>query len=1289
MRLRDSYDGAGEPFEGDHSIIWRSLPENAVVTRATVTLEPRMPPGQSTYVETLHLTGPDAAYGATVMVFGQSTPPAVEVDFHARRRAIAFAGIRGADSLAVDIGGGVYLAVGQDGAIPAADGKSFNVSKGALPGVVATRLRLIGGTIPEKDGASIDVATQPSNLTLRFDSLPAFWSRPGDLAVALATPDVTNALKRALEKASVVNGFYEIPIVLHSDTVGRIALTIDVEYLASADLMPAGLREVVLSYDYASVPKAPLEAPQAAAPGDQQIGSTPVLRAALPAGARIVSPGTALQVRGGFANSRVAEGAVGPIAEPPTFECSRSQTLAQPVVPGTSVNLTGVDLFVVPKEGATQLALDVRADLDGKPSPTSLLAKAIPFPVAADAADKGTWISVPTTGGAQLRAGNKYWIAVQALDDRRSDIGLAPAPDAAQTADPGRLLQRSGDSGFSWRLAGPSMVMLLRLRTVPDHFSMPIAFLASAGSARQTASLAAYDPLGKVDAVIDRPEIAAALQSCVDLAVPHVCRPAEQLRNADFAQWSVAGDMFGVVAPVALASQPSRVGAVNFFDTFFDEPIGTVSVVGALSDASAGAGNAGLGTITALTFVSSVVACCSASKVTVADPATLAPARLDVEPKLTSDIVALAADLQGRFLYALSSEQLTEIEWPGARSSDVRAGVKGARALIVSGDGRRGFIAGSAHDAAVIVAFDFVTGISRQLANFNAAALALSGAGRTLLAVDRDLKRIATFDADNGAPGWSAALPDSAAPLAVAAAADGVGFYVLGMQAGAGPLTLSLHAFDGRGSIRKSVPLPGNLGTPASCALAVKPQGDRIYIAGGPLTMAPEGDRLAVRADSWVVAVALGQRHPSEWTVTAGIAEPVSVDGGERAIAAKLREGAMSQVIAIAPDCTHELTVSAIVTTGTVPALRGSPVLSGDASAEIFWLRADASLLRRDAIALPESTRFVTQRLRVSPPAGCAQAEVRMSVTGGAVMLRSVSLRSVASLVQDGAWLSDGGAASTPGSIGTMGGTTFRNIGSATRTFSQRAAWSDARACLVTFRGVARRMRAGASPTIEVYFEKQDGTDAGSPEAITIDAGSMALRLARLTVPDATRTIRLQVVMPAGTQLDAEQFELVPLRSVDASCGFVAQSPGELHVLNARIIYDIAPPPAPTPPPNGLANPTPPGRNPGERSSDCGCGNRQASGMGQRAMQAILPSPSVQTRFKVQTRKGPVALTEVFGIGPARAQRLVAAGIGTADELAAATPDQVLAALAGSAGGDSGLASALVQRAKEMTGAGQ
>ena len=1264
MRLRDKYDGGDDPFEGDRTIVWRSLPANALVTKATVTVEPVPPPGAGTYTETLRFGPNGAAFGATIQ---EAATDIVEVNFHARRTATGWAGLTGINpqTLGVDVGGGVFLAVGKDGTVPAPQGSNYNFSGGVLPGIGAQRLRLANATLPnDHSSVTVDIVSMPSNLTLRFGKLPPFWSKTGELGVAATTPDITNAIQRAIGDATVTNGFYAIPLVVHSDTLGRLAITLDVEYLGTAPLVARGLPEVLLSYDFASVTTTDPSA----------------LRATLPARAAPVSPQTALQIRGAFDPSRVAYGPTGTTTESTTIHCSANETLAQPVLPPADVNVSSFDLYVAADGPAARIALDLHADFDGKPAQTSLLAKAVPFDLTGDASGQRHWTNVPLATAVQLKTGIRYWVIVEALDGAAFlGVDTPPASD--------RILQRSTDSGFSWRAAGLSSPLLLRLRTVPARFQMPIDFVAGTGAQAQRASLSAYDALGKIDAVIDRPEIAAAVHSYVAQTGTPSCPAAELLQNSDFTQWTATGTGLTAAEPILVTIQQS----LGLFDTFFDALVAPLSPEGASPQALAYSPDGA-------TLYVAIGG--DASSILTVDTATLA-----VNP-LTREVaaVAIAIDPRGRTLYAIE-ESSGGSDTATADNSSVVAldlttkppitkppptlfSLSGGAALAVSHDGTNLYAAGDSE----IVGFDLVTGNERyRLAIASAQpALALTSDDATVVAVDQTAGRVVALDAATGSQRWAASLPPpsgfsgSMLPLGVAIAADGVTVYAVGLFVPAGSLAVAraaasppvvLSEFDANGRLLPpSVRLPLDVSPAARSrpiAIAVKPQGDRIYVATTPLALDPAGGRLTATGrlvagatvDNWVVAiarVAVGDRRPANWTLTAGQIEPVQSSDNPSRIEAKLTNGSLSQVAAVAAGCSHDFTVASVIESASETGA------TADAVAEIFWLNATGTLLRGDSVTLPPSTNVVTRRNRFVAPAASAQAELWVRVAGGDCVLQMVSLKSTDTSSQVDAWQPDPSTGSLLAITHDAVGTTYRNIGTANGAVVQKAALKVAGAYALDFAGRVVVGAANALPSIAVCFQDANDVDLGATQQIELDPHTFAAQPAQLTAPASSATATMRIVLPAGAALTVERLSLASQPTVDLPCSFIAQSPGELHVSNARIVYDLQPVPLPQPPPGGLSSPTPPGATPGDGTQTCAPDGTQSSVIGEPAPGPALPAPAAVRMTPPTVLAATVpepALTAVRGIGPAREQQLIAAGITTIRDLAAATPETVADAL--------------------------
>jgi predicted flap endonuclease-1-like 5' DNA nuclease len=1229
VRLRDRYDGSNDPFEGDRTVVWRSLPANALVTKATLTLEPVLPPGANTYTEKLRFGPKGAALGATIQ---QADTNIVSVDFHARRTATGIAGLTGitAQSLGVDLGGGVFLAVAKDGTVPAPQGSVFDFSAGVLPQISAQRLRLANATLPANQSlVTIDIASMPSNVTLRFGKLPPFWSKTGELGAATTMPDIAIAIQRAISDATVTNGFYTIPLIVHSDTVGRLAITLDIEYLGTAPMVVPGLREVVLPYDYASVSTTDPSA----------------LQATLPAGAAPVSPQTALQIRGAFDASRVAFGSTGATVESTPIRCSASETLAQPVIPAADMNISSVDLFVAADGPAARLALDLHEDFSGKPAQTSLLAKAMPFDLKGDAAQQRRWTNVPLGTSVQLKGSSRYWAVVEALDGK-AFLGV----DAA--AAPDRLMQRSTDSGFSWRAAGLNSPLLLRLRTQPGRFQMPIDFVAGTGAQAQRVSLAAYDALGKIDAVIDRPEIAAAVQSYVTQTASAPCATEERLLNGDFTLWTAQGTTLQARSPIVTDGDQS----LGLFDTFFDTLAATLS--------------SGDGPPQALAYSPDGATLYAAVEggISTVDTATLAVKQL--VPRLAT--VGMAADPRGRALYVVDGSKVIALDLTTGQTT-VLFNLHGAAALVVSPDGRRAYAAGDSQ----LAGYDLQTGTERFRIAVGAPqpALALTPDGATLVAINQTSELVIALDAATGSQKWAASLPPPSAsstqvvPLGVAIAADGATVYAVGgPQEGMTPSgavaaalpSAVLYAFDANGRlVPPSITLPVAAG---AAAIAVKPQGDRVYVARTALAMAPSGERLAVSGGGITVApIAVGDRRPANWTLTAGqISAEQSADDPSR-IEARLTNGSLSQVVAVASGCSHDLTVASIVEADSDA---GS---AANAVAEIYWLNATGARLRGDSLTLPQSAVVVTQRSRLVPPEGSAQAEVRVRVAGGDCVLRTVSLKSTDTLLQDDAWQPDPSTTSLLPITHDAGGTTYRNVGTGDGSVIQSAALAVTGSYLLDFSGRVIGGAANALPGITVRFQDATGAAIGAAQQIALDPFAFAAQPAQLSVPPSSAIATIRIVLPAGSGLSVERLALTSQPTVNVPCSFIAQSPGELHVSNARIAYDLLASASPRPPAGGLSPPTPPNATPGNLTQTCACADK-AGVIGQPAPGLPLPAPASPARAAPAaraTRAIEPPLMTIKGIGPVRQRRLHAAGISTIRDLAVAAPETVAHALSG------------------------
>jgi hypothetical protein len=93
----------------------------------------------------------------------------------------------------------------------------------------------------------------------------------------------------------------------------------------------------------------------------------------------------------------------------------------------------------------------------------------------------------------------------------------------------------------------------------------------------------------------------------------------------------------------------------------------------------------------------------------------------------------------------------------------------------------------------------------------------------------------------------------------------------------------------------------------------------------------------------------------------------------------------------------------------------------------------------------------------------------------------------------------------------------------------------------------------------------------------------------RAAPPPGAVQAEVRVNVPPGSEVRIGAFALRAAPEVAVPVRFIADSPGELSVSDAPIVYDRTAPPLPPVPPNGLAPATPPDTTPGkaDRSHDC------------------------------------------------------------------------------------------------------
>lgn len=545
MFLHDRYDGRGDPFEGDRELCLRRIPAGARIVSARVVVEPlRGEVANEPFAETLcfdDATG-TGDWGATkTTVEGQ--PGWVEVDFHRRRTLAGVAGSQlEGSTLQVDMGGswveinskGAFLAPNTD------DVFSLGGDNVPLPGLTVLRFKLTQGTKVNNESdpsageseapdiTAVTVRSTPSNVSLGLGGLSPFWIHPGEHGRRQTTPDFGQVLQAFLTAAKVEDGFYTVPLVAHSDTIARLALTFELEVQLEQAVLPEGLTDLGLLFDYGGIAKA----------------DDGVLELNLPPGARIVeSSGRAM---GAFAETRVVHGPIGRVASTETVAISASFVQAQPIVLDHATSASAVDLLLAAVSSKVRLQLDLRNDADGKPGHESLLSAPVELGLARATAGRPTWTSHKLPEEVELADGGAiFWLVLQSLEGEAGWI-----VERAETPAP--ALQNSPDT-VAWRQTlrpsnGDPATALFRLRRRPERFEMPIELQVGEGDSAQRLGLERFAAQSRVDLALDLPELAGSVNdhlAKVSTTTTPAIPDSEHLANGDFEQWIQEGDGLG------------------------------------------------------------------------------------------------------------------------------------------------------------------------------------------------------------------------------------------------------------------------------------------------------------------------------------------------------------------------------------------------------------------------------------------------------------------------------------------------------------------------------------------------------------------------------------------------------------------------------------------------------------------------------------------------------------------------------------------------------------------------
>ena len=590
MKLRNSVNG-NVPFEGNRVFRWRTIPANAKIMSAIATVTPVESQLSGSFIESLDFSPSSNNFGAIRTTASNpspmpTTPPAtatawVEVDFHARRTLASVVGDFTGTNLQVDVGGGTYVEVNKTGAFKTpsdAAGDLFVLGGNSvpLPGLTVSKLKLTrtgaaAATLPSL--SSVMIRSVPTNVSLRVGELAPFWTHLGELVKPETSPDFTAVLQAALTTAKIEDGFYDLAIVVHSDTISRLKIDLDIEFVEQQEVLPAAVPEVAMPFDVSSVSKSP----------------SSELNVLVPANSRIVASQTSARVRGSFVETRVAFGPTGPDFPAGAVEVSPSNSqaqilgfedLASPipklVTIADEISAVAIDLLLEALTPSARLQLDIRGDFDGKPDEIPLLPAPVEFGIEQRPQTGPAWTSVPLPAEFLFAKGSRkparYWLVLQCLEGRAAwslqEPSDAPADKSAEVT-----MQLTRDGGLSWKASPvlanststtklePPFVGFFRLRNRPKTFKMPISLLIGSEVHRDKQvrkNLDRFAPLGRVDFTLDS-ELADGINEYVEAVSGDVVPEAQHVFNGDFEQWEIVGNQMNSRGPIQMGAPISTV----------------------------------------------------------------------------------------------------------------------------------------------------------------------------------------------------------------------------------------------------------------------------------------------------------------------------------------------------------------------------------------------------------------------------------------------------------------------------------------------------------------------------------------------------------------------------------------------------------------------------------------------------------------------------------------------------------------------------------------------------------
>jgi YVTN family beta-propeller protein len=981
---------------------------------------------------------------------------------------------------------------------------------------------------------------------------------------------------------------------------------------------------------------------------------------------RVAPKGVTARVRGAFEETRIAYGATGAVTPAGAVDISPALSQAQMISFPETLKATAFDLFMVVKQAA-KLQLDLLEDLDGKPGRVSVLPKPVivelsaPVGTTQDKKSAGElrWVSVVLPAEFQFQKDQHYWLVLQSLEGQAAWNATPALAGAAG-------MQYTKDSGLSWRdtiaagISGPANVYF-RLRQKPARFETPIELQVGSGEQAIRVSLDRFQPLGRVDFALDFDEIGEAFNQYLDKTSPPACPEIEHLANGDFEQWLRVGEELSLPDTVALDANPAAIaiapdGSRAYVASTRHSNVSATAVPDqGLLLVSDTACNQEIKDVMLTPHFPDVLAVNPAgSRAYVADSEEnmLQVIDLDTQRELGQPLLlkgganALALSPDGGRLYvteyfytignnegfirAIDAVKLEQAAIRGtpaledvsivAIGNPIPLGMQQRpTALAVAPDGLHLYVTVSndAEAKGLVQIFDTVT--FNEMATpkplevgQEPSTIALTPDGKWALVANAGSNSISIIDtARSVVVGSNIPLDGSPKALCISPESSRAYVAIVAANSGGASQDIILNVIDlPRRTVVNTMMLLQNIefDTSLSVALALTPQGDKIYVS--------------YEDESSIASIQIGNRLPVEWNPS-GWVTPFCLPNPCHLIAVlglPSQEGkqpmssALSQVVPVVSACAYEFSFWGIATEPDA------------AVAEVIWISKDCGHLRVDKISIQALEQqkeavmiksnaliravntasrplLILHRVRLTTPVDAEQAEVHFNVPEGVVAgIDRVSLiatnETVAnadlSLQQDNRiadWTLAPGVAPGVSLIAGAEGIQLRNAGAETAELVQTLSVKSNAPFALEFQGKAiMRLSTQVNPRIELRWLKADKSAAGSVTTLEILSTNLGSTLGNGTSPNDATQVEIHLVVSGGTTLEIKRISLRFSVPTLVPVTFVAQAPGELTVSDFKVAFEQAKVATPTIPAKGLCSSTSPGRQPGENPGDrCFC----------------------------------------------------------------------------------------------------